>query len=198
MTLRLLPLLAALAASNLAAAHAGAAVLNFDDLDAKGKLSTIGAYNPYGGFTFDRNWYLGDTTVGGYANAAHSGGNFVNNGFGVNRLSVTSANAFDFAGAWFAAPAINGTQATSVNIMGYDALGALVGSTGDVAITNSFAFVAANFIGVTRLVISRDKGFFVMDDFTVADAAQVPEPAGLFALGLGLVGWMARRPRRRA
>lgn len=180
----------------LLAARAHAGVITFDDLDAKGKLSSIGVDNPYGGLTFDKNWYLGDTSVGGYGNAAHSGSNFVNNGFGVKSLSVTSGTGFDFAGAWFAAPTINGTQATSVNLTAYDALGALIGTTGDIAITNSFLFIAANFDDVARLVITRDKGYFVMDDFTLADAAApsaVPEPAGVFFAGLGLVGLLRRR-----
>lgn len=189
----------AVLAAALLGAQAHATVIGFDDLDAKGKLSSIGAYNPYDTLTWDKNWYLGATSVGGYANAAHSGSNFVNNGFGVKSVSVSSAAGFDFAGAWFAAPAINGTQATSVSISAYDAANNLIGSTGNVAITNDFSYIAANFDNVSRLVVTRDQGFFVMDDFTLADAdvgAQVPEPAGLFALGLGLVGWSARRRRK--
>jgi hypothetical protein len=196
MTLRFCTLLAATA---LFAAQAHAAVINFDNLDARGKLASINPNNPYAGLTWDKNWYLGDTTVGGYDNAAHSGSNFVNNGFGVKTLNVTSATGFDFGGAWFAAPDINGTRATSVNLSAYDALGNLIGTTGDMAITTRFVFVAAHFMDVARLVVTRDKGYFAMDDFTLLDApsGQVPEPAGLFALGLGLVGLMRRRQRSR-
>ena len=184
-----------LLAATLFVAQAHATVINFDNLDAKGKLASINPNNPYAGLTWDKNWYLGDTTVGGYDNAAHSGTNFVNNGFGVKSLAIGSATGFDFAGAWFAAPNINGTRATSVNLSAYDALGQLIGTTGDVAITTNFVFVAANFMDVARLVVTRDRGYFAMDDFTLADApsGQVPEPAGLFALGLGLVGLMRRR-----
>jgi len=188
----ILPLLAA---STLLAAQAHATVLGFDDLDANGKLSSLATRaGAYGTLTWDKNWYLGDIAVAGYGSAAHSGRNYVNNGFGVNNLVVSSSEAFDFAGAWFAAPTINGTQATSVNISAYDAANNLIGSTGNVAITNSFLYIAAGFDGVSRLVVTRDKGFFVMDDFTLADA-EVPEPAGVFVLGLGLVGLVARRRR---
>ena len=183
---------ATIAVGILMTVQAHATVLGFDDLDAKGKLASIGANSPYGGLTWDKNWFLGVTTVGGYGNAAHSGANFVNNGFGVKSLAVSSSTGFDFAGAWFAAPNINGTRATSINISAYDAANQLIGTTGDVAITNSMAFVAARFDDVARLVITRDKGFFVMDDFTLADTP-LPEPGGMFALGLGLVGWMGRR-----
>lgn len=182
--------------ATLLTTQAHADVITFDDLDAKGKLASMSTYNPYAGLTWDKNWYLGDTTVGGYATAAHSGTNYVNNGYGVKTLSVTSATGFDFAGAWFAAPTINGTQAKSVNLTAYDAMGTLIGTTGDIAISNSFLFIAARFDDVARLVVTRDQGYFVMDDFTLAEAVEpsaVPEPAGLFFAGLGLLGLLRRQ-----
>lgn len=185
-------------ASTLLTTQVHASAITFDDLDAKGKLTSISAYSSYADLTWDQSWYLGDTTVSGYGMAAHSGRNYIMNGFGVRTLSVTSATGFDFAGAWFAAPTINGTQASSVNLTAYNAVGTLIGTTGDIAITNSFLFIAARFDDVVRLVVTRDKGFFVMDDFTLAEAVEpsaVPEPTGLFFAGLGLLG-LLRRQRR--
>lgn len=186
----MISLLAAASMLTGAAAHAG--VLGFDTLDAGGKLASIGKYNPYQDLTFSSSVFLGTNSVAGYDNAARSGNNFVLNGFGVNNLTITGAAAFDFAGAWFATPNTNGAKAAWINISGYDHLGALVGTTGNVAIDGAYRFVSASFDDVTRLVISRDRGWFVMDDVTLADA-EVPEPAGLFGLVGGLALLAARR-----
>ena len=114
----------------LLAAQSHASVVNFDNLDAGGKLSSIGKYNPYADLNWSSSWFLGDTSVGGYSNGAHSGHEFVSNGFGVNNLSVSSAKAFDFAGAWFATPATNGAHASWVDITAYDASNNVIGTTG--------------------------------------------------------------------
>lgn len=187
-------LISLLAAGSLlcgGAAHAG--VLSFDELDAGGKLASIGKYNPYAGFTFSSSVFLGVNTVAGYDNAARSGANFLLNGFGVNKLTISGAGAFDFAGAWFATPNTNGSKASWVNITAYDSLGTALGSTGNVAIDGAYRFIDAHFEDVAQLVITRDRGWFVMDDFTLAEPAEVPEPAGLFGLALGAALLMSRR-----
>lgn len=175
------------------ASCAQAAVIHFDSLDAGGKLASVGKHNPFAGLTWASSWYLGDTAVTGYGNAAHSGSNFLANGFGVNNLGVTSATPFDFAGAWFATPATNGAKAGWINISAYDAANQLIGSTGNILIGASFSWVAADFDNVARLNITRDRGWFVMDDFTVQDAHAVPEPATLALVLLALGGLAFRR-----
>ncbi|MCU6496977.1 PEP-CTERM sorting domain-containing protein [Rugamonas sp. A1-17] len=189
-------LIALLAGGLLLAAQSHAAVVTFDNLDAGGKLSSIGKYNPYADLVWGSNWFLGDTSVGGYGNGAHSGKEFLNNGFGVNNLGVSSAKAFDFSGAWFAVPGINGTKATWIDITAYDAANHVIGTTGQIAINGTYSWVAANFAGVSRLNITRDKGFFVMDDFTLAAAVPEPTSLSMMALGLAAIG-IARRRRAR-
>lgn len=176
-------------------AHAG--VVTFDDLSAGGKLASMSKNNPYAGFTWSSSWYLGDTAVAGYDNGAHSGVDFVSNGFGVNNLGISSANPFNFTGAWFATPNTNGSKASWINITAYDSANQLIGSTGNVAIGSTFSFIAANFTNAARLNIARDKGWFVMDDLSFnrgETQGTVPEPGGIALLGLGavLLGGMRR------
>lgn len=171
-----------------------ASVIEFDDLPAAATLSSMDDYSPYGGFTWGQ-WFLGDTSVEGYDNAARSGANYLMNGYGVDELEVASATAFDIAGAWFVAPNINGAKASWINLSAYDAAGQLIGSTGNVAIDATYRWVAANFADVSRVVVTRDDGFFAMDDFTLQDAGTVPEPGTIALLAVGLAMALGARGR---
>jgi PEP-CTERM motif len=171
-------------------AHAG--LITFDELRAGGDLVSLEEQGSHGGFTWSQ-WYLGDTGVEGYGNGAHSGTNYVMNGYGADGLEIGSDAAFDFAGAWFAAPDINGARAGWVQVDAYGLAGELVGSTGQVAIDGVHRWVAAGFAGVHRLVVTRDEGFFVMDDFTFRQASPVPEPGTLALFAIGAAAIALRR-----
>jgi endoglucanase len=176
----------------LLASQAQSATVDFEDLLADGDLAALAS--PYAGLNWAEDWYYGDTAVEGYGNGAHSGTAFVTNGYGVDNLAVSSATAFNFSGAWFAAPNTNGAVASWINITAYNAAGDVIGSTGNVAISQSYRWVTANFANVARLSIARDDGWFVMDDFTVQSA--VPEPSTFLMLGAGLA-MLAVASRRR-
>jgi hypothetical protein len=178
------------------AAHAG--VVNFDDLATDGDFTSLNDVSPYAGLTWSGDWYAGDTAIDGYANAAHSGANFAVNGFGSDAVSVSSATGFDFAGAWFAAPQGVDDKASWINISAFDAANQLIGTTGNIAIGASYQWLGAAFSNVSSLSITRDSGWYVMDDFTTTAAAAVPEPGTQLMLGIGLLALVAgrRRPAR--
>ena len=175
------------------AAHAG--VTNFDELVTDGEFTSLNDISPYAGLTWSGDWYAGDNTLSGYGNAAHSGTNYAVNGFASDATSVSSATGFDFAGAWFAAPEDAAEKASWINISAFDAANQLIGSTGNVAIGASYLWVGAAFHNVSLLNIARDRGSYVMDDFTTIDAAQVPEPGTPLMLAIGLLALMAGRRR---
>ena len=120
------------------------------------------------------------------------------NGFGTTDLGISSTTLFNFTGAWFVAPNINGgTKASWINISAYDAANQLIGSTGNVAINTTYSWVAANFSNVSRVSVSRDRGFFAMDDVTVSRAGEVPEPATPVLLLAALSALVVARRRAR-
>ena len=194
----LLALIACAALALAGAAHAD--VINFDELAPGGEFASLSELHPYAGLTWSEDWYAGDTSMDGYANAARSGTNFVVNAYGNANMSISRATAYNFDGAWFATPEGAAAKAGWINISAYNALDQLIGTTGDVAISDSYLWVAGGFGNVVRLAITSDGGWYAMDDFNIADAVAVPVPATPLVLAIGLLalGLSRRLPGRAA
>ncbi|MFJ1467932.1 PEP-CTERM sorting domain-containing protein [Massilia orientalis] len=188
-------------ASLMLAGAANAGILGFEDVATDGDFAGLGDINPYAGLTFSDDWFAGDTGIDGYGNGAHGGTHFAVNGFGSDGATIGSATPFSFAGAWFAAPDGAADKASWIAIAAYDAANNLIGTTGPVAIGSSYTWAAAAFDNVSSLTITRDTGWFVMDDFTTAASVPpggtVPEPASPLVLGLGAFALILGRARRR-
>jgi hypothetical protein len=187
-------------ASLLLGGAANAAVVGFENVATGGDFTSLADASPYAGFNFSDAWYAGDTGIDGYANGAHGGTHFAVNGFGDDGATISSATPFNFAGAWFAAPDGAADKASWIDIAAYDANHNLLGSTGHIALGSGFVWAAAAFSNVSSLSIMRDTGWYVMDDFTTADAApggNVPEPASALLLGAGACALALYRSRRR-
>lgn len=179
-------------------AHAG--VIDFDDVNTGGDFASLSELSPYAGLSWGADWFAGDTGIDGFAGSARSGANFAINGFGENMISISSAVAFNFAGAWFATPAGVADKASWIKVSAYDALDQLIGSTGNVAIGNDYQWVAAGLSNVSRLSIERDSGWYVMDDLEISAATPVPLPETPLTLAIGALalGLSRRWPRASA
>jgi len=187
-------------ATLMLAGAAQAGVVGFENVSTAGDFTSLSDLNPYAGLNWSADWYAGDNTIDGYGNAAHSGTNFALNGFGDDPVGIASTTAFNFAGAWFATPAGAADQASWIDISAYDAGNNLIGTTGHVAVSNNYVWVAAAFNNVSSISITRDTGWYVMDDFTTVDNApsgNVPEPATPLVLGIGAFAMVLGRVRAR-
>ena len=185
--------------SLMLAGGAHAAVIGFDDVITEGDFTSLSDASPYAGLSWGVGWFAGDSGIDGYANAAHSGANFAVNGFGDDQIGISSASGFNFAGAWFATPEGAGDKAGWINIAAYDALSQLIGTTGNIAIGDSYQWVTGGFANVAMLTITRDSGWYVMDDFTTTVASGMGTvPASPLVLGIGLLALiLARRMPQR-
>jgi hypothetical protein len=188
-------------ASLMLAGAANAGVIGFEDVATDGDFASLSDINPYAGLTFSDEWYAGDTGIDGYGNAAHGGTHYAINGHFDEGSTISSATPFNFAGAWFVAPVGTADQAGWIDITAYDASNNVIGTTGQVNIGTNYVWVAAPFNNVSSLTITRDTGWYAMDDFTTVASApangEVPEPATPLMLGAGAFGLILSRARRR-
>jgi hypothetical protein len=181
------------------AGAANATVLTFENIHLAKDVHADAMTANYNGLTFDSDWIIADRDNATYENASHSGRQFLVNGFNTTNLTIGSANAFTFNGAWFTTPSAgHGNPAEWINITAYGAGSTLIGSTGNIAINSADKWVAANFANVRSLNITRGDGWFAMDDFTFNEplAAAVPEPSSVALFGLAFLGLAAARRRK--
>lgn len=183
----------------LIASNSQATVINFDDITLAGTYDNIqglGQVN-YAGFIWDIDWFVGDTSHHStYANSATSGSQYLSNGQNSTNLTISSNTLFDFDGAWVGAPTIS-NPASWVNITAYDLLNNVIGSTGNVAINNNMSWINGGFENVSYLNITRENGWFTLDDFTVnSNSSVIPEPSTISIIALAMLGFAARRVKR--
>jgi pimeloyl-ACP methyl ester carboxylesterase len=180
---------------------AGATVLNFDDVPTGTSWVDLPAF--YGGFNWGDDFEVTSLAFykADYANSSKtfpSSPNAMYNSAWEGSVTnpgpfiVTSAAKFDFIGASFSSWAYKNAfwtvyGAPKVTIQGYSD-GSLVG-TYIAVLTADFQWFDVNLLGVDKLIFVQDSGkYWLMDDFTYAGGAPVPEPATMLLLGSGLIG----------
>lgn len=185
----LLPLLVACL---LVPSAASALRISFDQFSSSSTFSALGATSLFG-FTWGSGWATNNITnpvtpiltlpVSGETSAYNASG---------DSILIDFPSPLDFVGGFFRPLDLNMEPASTLQLLGFDSNGQLVGQSPVTTLAGTWQFIPAGFAGVSRIEL-RPGGpgkFFEVDDLRVA-----AEPTA--GLGLAAAAWVALRRRAR-
>lgn len=188
-----------------------ATVIGFDDIGTRNNFDNLGISGNYQGFHWTDSTGFGNSD--GWASATTSyrvlnetltpasGNGYAWNWNGLQSLFIDFGSATDVTGAFFANGIYGGhnpgSEASTIQMFGYDALGNLVASSGILGLNTGFQFLGAGFNDIFRLEFRAEAAgrWFMIDDLIINESVPVPAPAGL---GLFALGLLAARRRKAA
>ena len=169
--------------------NVNATVLNFEDININSTYATLASIDQseYAEFTWEHNWAVGTTGNNNYANAAHSGTQYLSNFRADKSLTISSNTLFDFEGVWLATPLFRNVTEW-ISISAFDQYDQLIGTTGQVSLSQKYSWVASTFDNVSYLTFTSNAYWYVLDDFTYRDVStSVPAPTPLTFIAFGLI-----------
>lgn len=205
-------------ALGLLALRAEAAVITFEDLTTRNSFNNLGITDSYQGFEWGYGWSAGvagrtwANSITGWASGTQSnsavspvpnglqGQSYAWNWDGPTSLWIDFQSAVNFDSGLFAtlSPSF-GSNASSVQLFGYDAADNLVAFSSVLNLSDTFQTLDFD-VSVQQLEIRGSGGWFSIDNLTYNEASQnVPDGSSSALLSvIGLVTLIAAKRRRRA